>query len=143
MLYHQIFLYAHFHIGPTQVFIPNNRPRYYGVEVRTRKRNNFRGDSFQRLLFPKQVASDKESELLINTHTQYFGKKIIALPPISEFLDNDARMESLRVPKKVLSSSASWCFDIVTPSYNRSSCFTQSYGHFFRGNDSVLYVETQ
>ena len=47
------------------------------------------------------------------------------------------------MPKKIVPISASWCFDIVTPSYNRSSCFTQSYGHFVRGTGSVLYVGKQ
>ena len=82
VLWHQIFLYVHFHLSPTQVGIPNYIPRHYGFTVSSRKENNFRGDFFQKLLFPKQVAYDKESKLSINTHTSYIGKKKFSIPPI-------------------------------------------------------------
>lgn len=50
------------------------------------------------------------------------------------------RLQSLRVPPKLLQKTASWCFDIVTPSDCRSSCFTHSYGRFIRGTGSTLYM---
>ena len=45
----------------------------------------------------------------------------------------------LRDAKK-LSASASWFFDVVTPSSKRSACFTQSYGVLVCGTGSVLYL---
>ena len=143
VLWHQRLLYEHLHISQTQVGILNNRPRYYGVAVLSGKENNIRGDSFHKLFFPKQVESDKESEMLINTKTPYPGKNKISIPPISKFLDNDSRMESPWVPNKAFSSSALWCFDILTLIHNRSSRFTKSYGICFRGTGSVLYMGTQ
>ena len=78
--------------------------------------------------------------------------KIRELPQISTFLDpdlnindsksfNNQKYESLRIPKKILSSNTAWCFDIVTPLDCRSSCFTHSYGGFVRGTGSVLYTK--
>ena len=66
-------------------------------------------------------------------------KKENCTPTNIKFLNNYTRIEHIWVPKKVLSSSMSWCFDIVKPSRNWSSWFTQSYGHFFCGTGSVLY----
>ena len=74
-----------------------------------------------------------------------------SLPSISTFLDDDLKtpdspsfnvqkLDSLRIPAKILDSNSSWCFDIVTPQNSRSSCFTHSYGRFVRGTGSVLYV---
>ena len=83
LLWPRRLLYAHFHISITKVGIPNNIPRYYGVAVLSLKENNVRVDSFQKLFFPKQVASDKGSEQSVDTHTPYLGKNIIATPPIS------------------------------------------------------------
>jgi len=68
------------------------------------------------------------------------------LPPISNFLDENLspqQIDLLRVPQKLLKTNASWCFDIVTPSDCRSSCFTHSYGRFVRGTGSVLYMSNQ
>jgi len=45
----------------------------------------------------------------------------------------------LRVPDKLLSSNAAWCFDIVTPQDQRSACFVHLYGQHVRGTGSVLY----
>ena len=83
MLWHRRLLFAHLYLSQTQVVFPKNRPRYYGVAVLSLKENNVRGDSFQKLFFPKQVASDKGSEQSVDTHTPYLGKNIIATQPIS------------------------------------------------------------
>ncbi len=68
----------------------------------------------------------------------------LTVSPIREYLttmrngENNLD-ESLVVPEKLLKSNSSWCFDIITSSDTRSSCFTSSYGKFVRGTGSVLY----
>lgn len=160
------YVVAHFHLNPTQVGIPNERPRYYCVAVRKKylTRNAASTNTSSSLL--KDILQE---EFDIDTTKPVIQKSIVSLgvqpqprneeeeakeqdsmEPISSFLDYDAdgnnnsgdtyRNEALRIPDKILESNSSWCFDIVTPKDKRSACFTQSYGKFVRGTGSVLYT---
>lgn len=119
---------AHFHLTPTQVGIPNDRPRYYCVAVR----------------FPNKLSTHVQLETNLQAppiiQTALWEGQNVVLPPISEFLEDNVDKESLRIPNRLLESRAAWCFDIVTPQDRRSACFTQSYGKFIRGTGSVLWT---
>lgn len=130
---------AHFHLNPTQVGLPNDRPRYYSVAVRGA---NEEDDSLSKYL---QLETNIDSPPKIWSSISELGvvslDSVSDLPPIADFLDEDTACDrqALRIPEKLLESSAAWCFDIVTPQDARSSCFTQSYGKFIRGTGSVLW----
>jgi tRNA (cytosine38-C5)-methyltransferase len=67
------------------------------------------------------------------------------LPCISSFLDQGEHDSTynyldLKIPPTILNAKSAWCFDIVTPQSQRSSCFTHGYGKFVRGTGSVLYT---
>ena len=119
---------GHFHLTPTQVGIPNDRPRYYSIAVR----------------FPSKISAHVHLETNVQyppiIQTSLLEGQNVVLPPISEFLEDHVDRESLRIPDKLLGSRAAWCFDIVTPKDRRSACFTQSYGKFIRGTGSVLWT---
>ena len=122
----------HFHLTPTQVGLPNDRPRYYCVAVLT----SLDGHGFME-------TNDTKSP--VNIHQSLPNIRplddVSDLPPISSFLDDSKEdTESLLVSPKILYSHSSWCFDIVTPTSQRSSCFTSSYGRFIKGTGSVLYT---
>lgn len=136
---------AHFHLNPTQVGLPNDRPRYYCFAVLS-DHNVTRDDSLSKYLHRE---TDLSILPLVLSSIPELGvaslENVGALPPISEFLDDDNsddHMKSLRIPDKILESRAAWCFDIVTPDDQRSACFTQSYGKCIRGTGSVLWQAT-
>lgn len=145
---------AHFHLDPTDVGIPNNRPRHYTVAFR-------RGRSLRRRLSGGR-SNEIHSFTRIEGLEKLFARETLDKPPIihderslsrlcstseptriEAFLDpalSPASLEQLRIPKKIRESSGAWCFDIVTPEQRRSSCFTHSYGKFIRGTGSILYT---
>lgn len=138
---------AHFHLTPTQVGLPNDRPRYFCVAVRRNNNDDGGGDGvddgstdWAKIL---STETNLESGPVILTQLPELDilpvDSVGDLPPLSTFLDSTAK-ESLRVPKKLLESPAAWCFDIVTPDLSRTACFTHSYGKFVRGTGSVLYT---
>jgi tRNA (cytosine38-C5)-methyltransferase len=132
MLANRSYHVAHFHLQPTQVGIPNDRPRYYCVAVRS-PTNAF-----------VQFETNLQAPPMIQTDLLLSGaENDVVLLPISDFLDDTTTFDedsSLRIPHKLLESRASWCFDIVMPQDRRSACFTQSYGKFIRGTGSVLWT---
>ena len=172
---------GHFHLTPTQVKIPNDRPRYYSIAFRGTGSgiNNLIHDLSS--LPPRTVnpslppvssllsylnRETKENdtppkiykaipelhvtpENSMNEDEDEDGNKKIST--ISSFLDRnnananttEAATATLRVPEKVLQNQSAWCFDIVTPSDRRSSCFTHSYGRFIRGTGSILYNDEE
>lgn len=131
---------GHFHLNPTQVGVPNDRPRYFGVASLGAESSN--DPSLSRYL---NVETNEQSSPRIQTSIPELGvvspEIVTNLPRISQFLDHDSSSR-LRIPDKLLNSSAAWCFDIVTPEDRRSACFTQSYGKFIRGTGSVLWQST-
>jgi tRNA (cytosine38-C5)-methyltransferase len=136
MLANRNYHVGHFHLQPTQVGIPNDRPRYYCVAARSPD-NVFSKENVR-------LETNAQAPPMIQTDFRGSGspEQVVVLPPISEFLDDTATVDedSLRIPEKLLESRASWCFDIVTPQDQRSACFTQSYGKFIRGTGSVLWT---
>ena len=145
MLKNRSYKVAHFHLNPTQVGIPNDRPRYFGVAIRVvaAKSSN---DSLSRYLnVEENVQSPPRIQTAIPELNVVSPDNVSNLPPISQFLDQDLSSKNrhgLQIPDKLLNSRAAWCFDIVTPEDRRSACFTQSYGKFVRGTGSVLYTES-
>lgn len=151
---------SHFHLTPTQVGLPNDRPRYFGVAVRqtveveqeatTTGSSNAqeRTNPLQSYLqqpqpqnSPTIITAIPELDVVQDDEASLSS----SLPPIASFLDKEDesdKLSLLRVPEKVLQSSAAWCFDIVTPKDQRSSCFTSSYGKYNRGTGSILYNVT-
>ncbi|OEU21471.1 S-adenosyl-L-methionine-dependent methyltransferase, partial [Fragilariopsis cylindrus CCMP1102] len=137
---------SNFHLSPTQIKIPNDRPRYYCIAIRG-------------LSLPKSQNLQIQIETATLSNT---SKRTTEILPISSFLDNNQnnpslssllsssssssstipipiRREDLYVPEKVLNNKSSWCFDIVCPTDHRSSCFTHSYGRYIKGTGSILY----
>lgn len=166
------------HLNPTQVLIPNDRPRYYciailGLDSDSHKQHLESSCERETPQHDERIHSwflsklDKDDGPLsksrkIQTKIGPLGVederdvKITKLRPISDFLDFEGQdyyldeeaittttstTDSLFVSQKKLKSTASWCFDIVTPHDRRSACFTHSYGNFIRGTGSVLYIE--
>jgi len=151
---------THFHLNPTQVLIPNDRPRYYclailGLSLESHGNRGPLGKSEALIswFLSKQDINDQwVKSQNIHTNINPLGVKEehdvkeTELESISHFLDhsNDditTAADRLFVSKKKLDSTASWCFDIVTPLDRRSACFTQSYGNFIRGTGSVLFLD--
>jgi tRNA (cytosine38-C5)-methyltransferase len=145
---------GHFHLTPTQVGLPNDRPRYYCVAVLDKSLPDNTEDYSSSLRSHLQKESNVESTPpAISKHIPELDVIIqesetsasTSLPPIATFLDNktnsNSRFEELRIPDKVLQSNSAWCFDIVTPKDRRSACFTSSYGKFNKGTGSVLYED--
>lgn len=142
MLLRHSYKVAHFHLNPTQVGIPNDRPRYYSLAVLSRKDESCSLSSYL------QLEADFQSSPVVHTSITELGvlalENVSELPPIADFLDmhEATNRDSLKIADKLLNSRASWCFDIVTPQDRRSACFTQSYGKFIRGTGSVLWEST-
>jgi tRNA (cytosine38-C5)-methyltransferase len=148
---HPDYLVAEFHLTPTQVGLPNDRPRYYCLAVLKAKLKGTAGadDALRGTYLKKAISSCCEQPNApggIILHTSIPELNVRAegatnLPPIAYFLDDAlADTSALQVPSKLLERSASWCFDIVTPSCTRSSCFTSSYAKFVKGTGSILYM---
>jgi tRNA (cytosine38-C5)-methyltransferase len=192
------------HVSPTMVGIPNDRPRYYCVAIRnfeasssisppvlserqsTEATGTRQADHKNQSLFSSYfhmetsnldttTTSDNYLQLPLLIHTQLKELDVVAtddsssseaivdapsqrvIAPISTYLDPSSSHDEddddnhdnhhhhhpnhdlLRIPPKLLQSNASWCFDIVTPFDQRSSCFTHSYGKYIKGTGSILY----
>lgn len=146
---------GHFHLSPTQVGLPNDRPRYFCVAI---QEDNIQEDARDRDPAETALQSHVKFETKVGSTEAVILKHLGALdviledeksdctnlPRISAFLDKQGESDvaTLRIPEKVLSSNASWCFDIVAPNHRRSACFTQSYGRFIKGTGSVLYEDS-
>jgi len=154
---------AHFHLDPTHLGIPNNRPRHYTVAFRTK-----------RVVLPDDVAGKMKDhqrpgkclykipflldsidgemgvddlfccESLVKPPIIHKGKVCTKMACLSSFLDMDITPDKrvlLQIPEKIRTSSFSWCFDIASPCEGRvTSCFTHSYGKFVRGTGTILYT---
>ena len=140
---------AHFHLDPTDVGIPNARPRHYTISFRPGVKDVTMSAQLKSVgsLMPNKFASLFTEEILdrppiIHGPESLGGAPTTTLPCIGDYLDADCKLESslLRIPEKVWSSSSAWCFDVVTPLHHRSACFTHSYAKFVRGTGSILYT---
>jgi tRNA (cytosine38-C5)-methyltransferase len=147
----------HFHLSPTQIGIPNDRPRYYSIAVLPFKEeyldnnnnninnnnNNINHDIVK--WFTKQEFMDttEQMNVMVRQSVPNFvhGMDPTTILPLSEYLDKEnANQKKLIVPEKLIHSDSSWCFDIVTEKDSRSACFTSSYGRFIRGTGSIIYT---
>ena len=162
------YVFTELHLNPTQVGIPNDRPRYYCCAVKGLEQDDFKGHNspddvlvLQQLMDMFQNASDGSNAQLPNVHTSIPslgvaepGSSDIAssLPTIASYLDTDlsplaldgpstntSKLDKVQISKMTIEKSAAWCFDIITRDDARSACFTSSYGKYVKGTGSVLY----
>ena len=161
------YVYAELHLNPTQVGIPNDRPRYYCCAVKDVKRCSIEGgraeaDVLGNLVDMLQNTSSGDSNPQSSrVHTAIPSLGVVevgsldissSLPNIESYLDRDlpplapdasstnaTKLEKVQISKKTIEKSAAWCFDIITRDDARSACFTSSYGKYVKGTGSVLY----
>ncbi|CAJ1892457.1 unnamed protein product [Cylindrotheca closterium] len=136
---------GHFHLTPTQVQLPNDRPRYFSVAVQANSLSSSKDASLYLSYLQHEDLSKEEETIKIQSSIPELGVNVASeeaetadAATISTFLDT-ADNSDLRIPEKLLNSDAAWCFDIVSPNNRRSSCFTHSYGGYVRGTGSILY----
>jgi tRNA (cytosine38-C5)-methyltransferase len=152
---------AQFHLQPTQVGFPNDRPRYYCVAVRrdivfrTRQREALIERYFPVLSSNNQHSTDSIISLSALSHESIHRSleelnippeekiKHDALPELFAYLDTNCVSVELRISECLLQQPSAWCLDIVTPFSRRTSCFTSAYGKYFKGTGSVLLVPTE
>lgn len=130
-----------FHLTPTQVGLPNDRPRFFSIAI---QKSLLAVDSTEQNPLLSYMRTSTEASHIFRSISELSVKEeseTIELPPIGNFLDDDNGDACLQIPSKIIKSNSSWCFDIVTPTTRRSSCFTHSYGRYVRGTGSVLYSE--
>jgi tRNA (cytosine38-C5)-methyltransferase len=136
------YVVSHWHLTPTQVNLPNDRPRYYCVAILQDCLDSLESTRDLGKLFSLEFDTEKQPVIL--TELDELGivseDRAHSLPQMSDFLDPNPDVKALQVPQKILDSQAAWCFDIVTPLDSRSSCFTHSYGKYIKGSGSVLYT---
>lgn len=127
-----------FKLSPEQFGIPNTRPRIFIV-----------GSLLQKI--PEAIRFnnlnlDNNNNNNNTTITTTNNNNAIQRKPIKDFLETKHNLELqklLVVSKDTLSSNGSWSLDIVTPSSNRSACFTHSYYRFMKGTGSIICIDDQ
>ena len=156
------YVYAELHLNPTQVGIPNDRPRYYCCAVKDVKQGKIEGkraedDALETLMNMFSDGNPKSSHV----HTSIPSLGVVEpespdisspLPKIESYLDRDlppltadasstngAKLEKTQISKTTIEKSAAWCFDIVKRDDAQGACFTSSYGKYVKGTGSVLY----
>lgn len=126
-----------FLLSPHQLGIPNSRTRYYLMA----KLTNFPFDSDCIL---EEIASlsllDSSCSSCMNTFFRNISQdqwQNLMFPkvPLKYFLDKYPSSDLLLTANELKYIQA---MDIVTPSSERTCCFTRSYGHLFQGTGSVL-----
>lgn len=136
----------HFHLNPTQIGIPNDRPRHYSIAVLPIKESYIINSRIKNWFISNESLDStvENDNVIIHKSLPDFEDATdhpITLVPLSKYLDSDnSHRNELLVPEKLIRSNSSWCFDIVTPKDARSACFTSSYGRFIRGTGSVIYT---
>lgn len=140
----------HFHLSPTQIGIPNDRPRHYSIAVLPFKKtyldninNSINHDIVQWFTNQELMDTTEQRNVMVRQSLPNFvhGMDPTTIRPLSKYLDKEnANQKELIVPEKLIHSDSSWCFDIVTAKDSRSACFTSSYGRFIRGTGSVIYT---
>ncbi|VDN05779.1 unnamed protein product [Thelazia callipaeda] len=108
-------------LSPTEIGIPNSRPRYY-LLANLSTRNAF-NKSFIRIA---------NTWPIVNTRT--FCKKFIGQYLCSEADEDDTLLILLETIQRFIR-----VIHFVTPSSSYSCCFTKSYYHYFAGTGSVLF----
>ena len=136
---------AHFHFTPTQVGLPNDRPRYFCLAVLQKKSIEMppQWDGIVSVETNVEVSQPPRirTSLQVLDIPEPSAVDMTKLPKIRDFLDDDSSISHhVTVPDKLLQRSASWCFDVVTQDSQESACFTSGYGRFLKGTGSVLYT---
>jgi tRNA (cytosine38-C5)-methyltransferase len=136
---------ARFHLQPTQVGLPNDRPRFYSVAVSRDRLLPERSEWLSSYFDATTLATKLGTLDPVHVHSALpeLGMQPIdsgeALSILGDFLDqHDELPVALLVPNSVLQRPAAWCFDIVTTDSKRTSCFTSAYGKYVKGTGSVL-----
>ena len=104
-----------FNLSPTDLGIPNTRPRIFLLASR---------DSKSSFVLPPVLTAAKQCKEIRNCVNSA----------------NDT-VDAFVVPKSTLEASGSFSFDIVTPSSSRSACFTHSYYRYMKGTGSILLMD--
>lgn len=135
--------FCHFILQPSQVGIPNDRPRFYSVAIQSEQLKD--NDCWQSKYFTQNrndgadVSVCMEIPELGVMDTNTIAEHNVNIPKLQDFLDEQPD-PCLNIPVKVYQKRAAWCLDIVSPEQRRTSCFTSGYGKFARGTGSVLYT---
>ena len=127
------------HLTPTMVGVPHERPRYFECAVRSRD-----GDG------GAAAWTEADAVPLEGVWPVPLGGDVDSRP-IADFLDCPAsldetpdaadRVEPWLLPASLLDRDAAWCLDVVDATERApTACFTRSYGRFAKGTGSVLYV---
>jgi tRNA (cytosine38-C5)-methyltransferase len=152
---------AQFHLDPTQVGVPNDRPRFYCVAVRADRflpvdsgHNATEDVDWIRKYFVNP--SDNNSSTANSQHHRHPLHTCIPelgvtaapvaedmLPSLKDVLglvnnNSGAGQPELHLSRASLQKPASWCLDVVGMDSRRTSCFTSAYGKFYKGTGSVL-----
>ena len=149
VLHNRNYHVVHIHLDPTNIGIPNNRPRHYTCAILQRREEKGGSGRYDHL-FCKEILNKApiihdESSLLVKSPT---CAKLVSfldrdIPPNHTSKVSQKKCQALQIPIKVQTSSSAWCFDIATTNDNDeciTSCFTHSYGKFIRGTGSILYT---
>jgi tRNA (cytosine38-C5)-methyltransferase len=144
---------AQFHLDPTQVGVPNDRPRFYCVAVRADRFLDTGSAPENCDWISKYFVGPNEGHAAMALHNCIPELGVVAapvaedsLPCIRDLLDqvHQSRVDlpGLNLSRESLQKSASWCLDVVGRDSRRTSCFTSAYGKFFKGTGSVLAYPT-
>jgi tRNA (cytosine38-C5)-methyltransferase len=139
------------HLTPTMIGVPNERPRYYGLATRrsleaieTLDTSCVSGRNEIMSTWPDMAAA---GQMVVHHIDSY-----LELPLALDGPDEEPEwLKQWLVPSTLMEKDSSWCFDIVSPvlsskdepslrKVHATTCFTHSYGRFIRGTGSVLYV---
>jgi tRNA (cytosine38-C5)-methyltransferase len=152
---------AQFHLDPTQVGVPNDRPRFYSVAVRADRflPVDAGHNATEKLDWIRKYFVDpSENNSTTSTNSQHHRPLHTCIPelgvtaaPVAENLlpslqdvlglvntNSGADQQRLLLSRENLQKPASWCLDIVGMGSRRTSCFTSAYGKFYKGTGSVL-----
>ena len=155
-----------FALSPTQLGVPNERPRYYLLAVlngvfpdcdSTSAANTINSaDKIAALSGVHNHSSDVTVESALNctsvvstdkgsryVRTCIPGVENIMPKQLVNYLSDilsTSEVESLLLSEQSLQKNASWCLDIVTSDDTYTSCFTKSYSKYFKGTGSVLLI---
>lgn len=135
----QGYFWREFLVSPHQVGVPNSRTRYYFL---ARLYQDFAFDATGILREIPSLSKSQTCTCCLETFMPSFhtNSEQNIVPDFDEvslesLLDKEPCPDLLLKPKELKYINA---LDIVTPSSQRTCCFTRSYGHLLQGSGSVL-----
>ncbi|XP_060521295.1 tRNA (cytosine(38)-C(5))-methyltransferase [Cylas formicarius] len=111
------FIYQEFLINPTQIGVPNSRPRYYCLAKKTPDKFNF------------------ETGLLL--HNFPLPCEEVQCFEVANILEEVVNVNEFSVPLTLLKKNVK-TLDVCYRSSRHTCCFTKSYGRYIKGCGSVL-----